>query len=241
MESFVGLPVTHCRGADSRARRKAADQHRPALKWKWPKVCHCEGALRPWQSREGSAVSYRLPLKWHAPIASVAALSERHAGWHYLRHKFIGARPPSLSFRGAKRRGNLLQPVTFSPRPTCYSTWYCEIATSACVLLAMTNPGASAFHSKFLYTTSPMRHTREALMKAARADGERFFTETRLEKRGNTLCTRKGHAASVRRQSRQRLRNISSFSSRWIGEKDPAAAADDFVRASQKKHAEGCT
>ena len=216
--------------------------------------------MRPWQSREGSAVSYRLPLKWHAPIASVAALTaqplaalppygcgvpftggERHAGWHYLRHKFIGARPPSLSFRGAKRRGNLLQPVTFSPRPTCYSTWYCEIATSACVLLAMTNPGASAFHFKFLYTTSPMRHTREALMKAARADGERFFTETRLEKRGNTLCTRKGHAASVRRQSRQRLRNISSFSSRWIGEKDPAAAADDFVRASQKKHAEGCT
>ena len=216
--------------------------------------------MRPWQSREGSAVSYRLPLKWYAPIASVAALTaqplaalppygcgvpftggERHAGWHYLRHKFIGARPPSLSFRGAKRRGNLLQPVTFSPRPTCYSTWYCEIATSACVLLAMTNPGASAFHFKFLYTTSPMRHTREALMKAARADGERFFTETRLEKRGNTLCTRKGHAASVRRQSRQRLRNISSFSSRWIGEKDPAAAADDFVRASQKKHAEGCT
>ena len=142
MESFVGLPVTHCRGADSRARRKAADQHRPALKWKWPKVCHCEGALRPWQSREGSAVSYRLPLKWHAPIASVAALSERHAGWHYLRHKFIGARPPSLSFRGAKRRGNLLQPVTFSPRPTCYSTWYCEIATSASGLLAMTNLGA---------------------------------------------------------------------------------------------------
>ena len=216
--------------------------------------------MRPWQSREGSAVSYRLPLKWHAPIASVAALTaqplaasppygcgvpftggERHAGWHYLRHKFIGARPSSLSFRGAKRRGNLLQPVTFSPRSTCYSTWYCEIAASACGLLAMTNPGASAFHSKFLYTTSPMRHTREALMKAARADGERFFTETRLEKRGNTLCTRKGHAASVRRQSRQRLRNISSFSSRWIGEKDPAAAADDFVRASQKKHAEGCT
>ena len=205
------------------------------------------------QSREGSAVSYRLPLKWHAPIASVAALTaqplaalppygcgvpftggERHAGWHYLRHKFIGARPPSLSFRGAKRRGNLLQPVTFSPRPTCYSTWYCEIATSACVLLAMTNPGASAFHFKFLYTTSPMRHTREALMKAARADGERFLPRQGLKSAG-ILCTRKGHAASVRRQSRQRLRNISSFSSRWIGEKDPAAAADDFVRASQKK------
>ena len=226
----------------------------------WRPEREARGSALGVQSRKGSAVSYRLPLKWHAPIASVAALTaqplaalppygcgvpftggERHAGWHYLRHKFIGARPPSLSFRGVKRRGNLLQSVTFSPRPTCYSTWYCEIAASACVLLAMTNPGASAFHSKFLYTTSPMRHTREALMKAARADGERFFTETRLEKRGNTLCTRKGHAASVRRQSRQRLRNISSFSSRWIGEKDPAAAADDFVRASQKKHAEGCT
>ena len=67
------------------------------------------------QSREGSAVSYWLPLKWHAPIASVAALTaqplaalppygcgvpftggERHAGWHYLRHKFIGARPPKF-------------------------------------------------------------------------------------------------------------------------------------------------
>ena len=131
MESFVGLPVTRCRRADSRARRKAADPNWPPLKWNWPPTCHCEAPKGPWQSREGSAVSYRLPLKWHAPIASVAALSERHAGWHYLRHKFIGARPPSLSFRGAKRRGNLLQPVTFSPRPTCYSTWYCEIATSA--------------------------------------------------------------------------------------------------------------
>ena len=88
--------------------------------------------------------------KTYRPLASVAALTaqplaalppygcgvpftggDRHAGWHYLRHKFIGARLPNLSFRGAKRRGNLLQSVTFSPRPTCYSTWYCEIATSA--------------------------------------------------------------------------------------------------------------
>ena len=37
---------------------------------------------------------------------------------------------PSLSFRGAKRRGNLLQPVTFSPGVTCYPTGSCEIATA---------------------------------------------------------------------------------------------------------------
>jgi len=38
--------------------------------------------------------------------------------------------PPSLSFRGAKRRGNLLQPVAFSPGVTCYPTGSCEIATA---------------------------------------------------------------------------------------------------------------
>ncbi|MEQ2509703.1 hypothetical protein WMO66_00335, partial [Faecousia sp. CLA-AA-H192] len=46
------------------------------------------------------------------------------------------------------------------------------------------------------------------------------------------LCTRKGHAASVRRQSRQRLRNTTNFPNRWIDEKDPASAADDLFRAS---------
>ena len=63
---------------------------------------------------------------------------------------------PELSFRGAKRRGNLVQAVTISPGSPCYSTGYCEIApqghflalraqgaTSAYGLLAMTNLGAS--------------------------------------------------------------------------------------------------
>ena len=141
--------------------------------------------MRPWQSREGSAVSYRLPLKWHAPIASVAALTaqplaalppygcgvpftggERHAGWHYLRHKFIGARPPSLSFRGAKRRGNLLQPVTFSPRPTCYSTWYCEIATSAAPPRNDTSGSAEVHKSTSAVKFSPYRRSLSAATDA---------------------------------------------------------------------------
>ena len=41
-------------GADSRARRIAAAPNRLSIKQGRPKVCHCEGALRPWQSREGS-------------------------------------------------------------------------------------------------------------------------------------------------------------------------------------------
>ena len=36
----------------------------------------------------------------HGPIASVAALSERLAGWQYLRHGFNGMRLPGLSLRG---------------------------------------------------------------------------------------------------------------------------------------------
>ena len=63
---------------------------------------------------------------------------------------------------------------------------------------------------------------REALIQSARTDGERFFGKARYGKRRNTLCTRKGHAASVRRQSRQRLRNTSSSPNRWTGKKDPA-------------------
>ena len=52
--------------------------------------------------------------------------------------------------------------------------------------------------------------------QSARAFGERFWHKTRLEKRRNTLC-------------------ISSFSSRRIGAKDPAKAADDWFGVSAKK------
>ena len=93
------------------------------------------GGRRPtWQSREGTSSSYKVPIKTYQPIASVAALtaqplaalppygcgvplagSERLAGWQYSGHVFYGMRPPSLSFRGAKRRGNLGEAVALSP------------------------------------------------------------------------------------------------------------------------------
>ena len=105
-----------CRGAACRSRRYAADPNRLSLKWKWPQICHCEGALRPWQSREGTGDSHRPPLKWYAPIASVAALSERHGQLQIWRHsrrmcnasKFVIARPQ----RG---RGNLGKAAAFLP------------------------------------------------------------------------------------------------------------------------------
>ena len=65
---------------------------------------------------------------------------------------------------------------------------------------------------------------------SASRSGERFFAKARFEKRRNPVCTRKGHAASVRLLRRQRLRNISSFSNRRIGGKDPSKRADAIVR-----------
>ena len=115
-------PVTDRRGGDSRARRNAAEMNRQSLKRQTPPTCHCEGASCPWQSREGTCSPYRPPSKWHAPIASVAALtaqplaalppygcgvpftgSERLACWQSLRHAFCGVRPSSLSLRGGQR------------------------------------------------------------------------------------------------------------------------------------------
>ena len=71
------FPVVRCRGADSRARHSTNDLYQLPLKWKKLSTCHCEGALRPWQSLEGTCSLYKLLLKRCAPIASVAALSER--------------------------------------------------------------------------------------------------------------------------------------------------------------------
>ena len=129
-----------CRGADSRARLHTFDPYSLPLKWYAPiasvaasplrgvtamqvgniggmssmaqcsQICHCEAPKGPWQSREGTAIAYRLPTKTYQPIASVAALTERLAGWQYSGHVLYGVRPPSLSFRGAKRRGNLAVP-----------------------------------------------------------------------------------------------------------------------------------
>ena len=47
------------------------------------------------------------------------------------------------------------------------------------------------------------RESGAAPHNSARAFGERFFVETRFGKCRRTLCTRKGHAASVRRQGRR--------------------------------------
>ncbi len=85
-----------CRGAACRSRRCTNDSYRLPLKWQAPPNCHCEAPKGPWQSREGSGAR----VQGRRARENVAALSERHAGWQWLRHKFSGARPPDLSLRG---------------------------------------------------------------------------------------------------------------------------------------------
>ena len=55
------------------------------------------------RARRRTPDPYRLSLKWHAPIASVAALSERHADWQLLRYAFCGVKLSDLSLRGGRR------------------------------------------------------------------------------------------------------------------------------------------
>ena len=61
----------------------------------------CRGADS--RARRCTCSPYRPPLKRYAPIASVAAFPERHAGWQSLRHTFCGVKFSSLSLRGGRR------------------------------------------------------------------------------------------------------------------------------------------
>ena len=81
--------------------------------------CHCEGALRPWQSREGTSSSYKVPIKTYQPIASVAALSERlwqlQVGLHHRRPRNVRR---FVIARALCARGNLAVPGWITGKPS---------------------------------------------------------------------------------------------------------------------------
>ena len=107
---------------------------------------------------EETAAARRPSLQWNAPIASAVALSERLAGWQLLRHGFYSARPTGLSLRGPKGAVAISQyPVelqeSYRRNRRClpeiapqghFLALRAQGATSACGLLAMTNPGTCA-------------------------------------------------------------------------------------------------
>ena len=74
-----------------------------------PTDCVCSGggcAREKCSGAHCAAVGGFAALRMRRALAG----SDRLAGWQYLRYVFYGVRPPSLSFRGAKRRGNLAGP-----------------------------------------------------------------------------------------------------------------------------------
>ena len=75
-------------------------------------------------ARRTAADSNGLPAKTYKPIASVAALPERHWQLQILKQFRRPCRFPDLSLRGAKRRGNLSRglPRWTGHRRTCVLT-----------------------------------------------------------------------------------------------------------------------
>ena len=70
--------------SEGQSREGTALRNEPSSKRQPPPTCHCEEAQPTWQSREGTSSSYKVPIKTYQPIASVAALSERLAGWQVI-------------------------------------------------------------------------------------------------------------------------------------------------------------
>ena len=156
------FPVVRCRGADSRARHSTNDLYQLPLKWKKLSTCHCEGALRPWQSREGTCSLYKLLLKRCAPIASVAALSERHAGQQHVAHGFCGVTPPELSLRGR------FAPVAISQYPV--GSWGSYRRNRSCLPEIATAPsGPRNDKSGYLKPWNPCQRNRNCLWRSLSA------------------------------------------------------------------------
>ena len=137
------LPALHSQPVPAAAKTAPAPELslRGGRRPTWRPEREARGSALGVQSREGTAVPYRPPLKWQTPKYGVQRRSLR-SRWRLCRLtdaasplrglsaigscKYGGipgerAMPPSLSFRGAKRRGNLLQPVAFSLGGACPS------------------------------------------------------------------------------------------------------------------------
>ena len=141
------------------------------------RTCHCRGADS--RARRGTADRYRLTLKQYAPIASVAALIERLAGWQHVPHGFYGVKPPDLSLRGGQR-------PTWQSREGSY-VFAGAFLLSNCVLrdchvaslLAMTRQGGAAMHQRPDAVELPC--TRRSVSAATDAIGAHHFNDSLYE------------------------------------------------------------
>ena len=133
----------------------------------------------------------RATEKTHKPIASVAALSERHWQLQILKQFRRPCRFPDLSLRGAKRRGNLGKAAAISPKasPRCGRVLRdCHVAS----LLAMTRQGSARCTSALLPLNIPYKAVTDRRYTP-------YFGVCRFHGRlyGSGVRSREGHAAPL--------------------------------------------
>ena len=122
--------IRHCRGAACRSRRCTCSPYRPPSKWHAPiasvaalserlvgviqrqqgtgaprhsLTCHCEGALRLWQSREGTSSSYKVPIKRTNRLRLQRRSASAFGSCKFPRSNADRVMPPNLSLRGGRR------------------------------------------------------------------------------------------------------------------------------------------
>ena len=176
-----------CRGADSRARRRTCNLYKPPLKWQTLPTCHCE---------ERSDV----------------AISPARSG------QCRGA-----ACRSRRRTCNLYKPPSkWKTLPTCHCEERSDVAISQYYVGYHESSGENV-------TAFPRLHPKGTSSRFALRAPRRFapHNDNLGECRGapaplhgliplyKALTARKGHAASVRRQSRQRLRSERRYSQIW--------------------------
>ena len=157
----------------------------------YPQICHCEAPKGPWQSREGTSSSYKVPIKTYQPIASVAALSERLAGWQVIgQHR----RPyPPCRGGACPSRRNAADPYRPSLKwyalPNCHCEERSDVAISGRQLrfrrkCPIIRPSTARFPRRF----AP-RNDRNVFFDSPLGQFTRNYTQT--TKRG-LLTTNKG-------------------------------------------------
>ena len=154
--------------------------YKPPLKWQTLPTCHCEGALRPWQSRR--PVAANVGERTAGPgDALVICTNRRQNG---KRSRLVIARPQrGRGALSAKREEvplgcNLGKAVTVSPIafPRCCRVLRdCHVAS----LLAMTRQGGAAMHQRPDAVELPC--TRRSVSAATDAIGAHHFNDSLYE------------------------------------------------------------
>ena len=171
-----------CRGGDSPARRCIGAINRLSLKWHWPPNCHCEGALRPWQSREGSYVFAGSILLFNrvlrdSHVASLLGMTNLGTSRHKIHTSNIASLQGAHYPQWARRIRKAAKPPTAAQRPPLRTqlvhtilsapctNWKClpEIAPQGHFLALRAQGATSAYGLLAMTNRGPQCHFNDSL------------------------------------------------------------------------------